>query len=170
MKKIAFLILTSFLISFSTCCAQTKALTRAEKRAAKEALIEAKVKEIIESNCIKIVIDRIMPATSPARSSLDGYALQISNDTLNCHLPYIGQFKSSVFDTSGMSIEFENQVIKPSKAFGKKGVYQIVFETKSQKNLELFVFNIEIYSNGSSVIAIAPQGRDHIVYHGNLKY
>ncbi|MFA5848643.1 MAG: hypothetical protein WC833_02080 [Bacteroidales bacterium] len=60
MKKTVFLILTSVIVSFSTCCAQTKTLTRAEKRAAKEALIEAKVKETIESSCFKIVIDRII--------------------------------------------------------------------------------------------------------------
>lgn len=166
MRRDKILILVIFIAWFSTCQAQT----RAEKRAAKEAEIEAQVKTSIESNHINIIIDRIIPAKDPARSTLDGYSLKISNDTLNCYLPYIGQMRSSMFDPGEMSIVFKDQKITLFKAIGKKGIYLIAFETKSAKNLEGFLFNIEIYPNGSANIGVAPHGRDQIAYHGELKY
>lgn len=166
MKAIKLLLIFISLFSVSIGYSQTKA----GKKAAGTAKIEALVNKSVNDNKIEIIIDRIVPFRGTSKSTLDGYFLRISNDSLSCHLPYFGQMQTAIFDTDELSIIFKDYTIQLIKKTGKKREHKLSFELKSSKSLEIFVFNIDIFPNGNTTINVAPSERDHIMYYGKIKY
>jgi len=136
-------------------------------RAEREAGIEASVNKAVESGKLKLTVHRIIPAYYPAKTSVDGYFLSISRDTLNCYLPYIGEMRRAVYYPVNLGFEIENQKIEYQKTVIKGG-YRFTFDVKSDKTHETYSITLELYLSGFASISVFTNYRDNISYYCNI--
>ena len=114
----------------------------------------------------RIDVDYMYPRRWSARSLDYGYSLELRNDSVICHLPYMGVAYQADFDTDGLS--FEKPVTQYSIKKGKKNRLQIRFNCR--KSIVDYQFLVTLFPNGKATIRMIPSNAESINYDGELSF
>ena len=139
-------------------CASSNAVSKRERAQA--------VKKQIEDRQYTIEVNRALPMGGRARELTPTYALSIKGDTINSYLPYFGVAYSVPYG-GGEGLIFEATITDYTVNFDAKGTANITVRTRSKE--DSFVYQINIFENGSTTIYVTPTNRQAITYHGNVK-
>ena len=139
-------------------CASSNAVSKRER-------VQA-VRKQIEDRQYTIEVNRALPMGGRARELTPTYALSIKGDTINSYLPYFGVAYSVPYG-GGEGLIFEATITDYTVNFDAKGTANITVRTRSKE--DSFVYQINIFENGSTTIYVTPTNRQAITYHGNVK-
>jgi len=96
-----------------------------------------------------------------------GYGFNLKNDLFSVHFPYFGRaFNVSPADATNGGIRFESKDFSIKQSLTKKGNTLLVITPKDQK--ASYVFNLEIFKNGSGFLSVNSNDRQPISYDGNI--
>lgn len=110
-----------------------------------------------------------LPNTSSSRIlNLDpGYGFTLKKDLFSVYLPYFGRaFTANPGDANNGGIKFESKEFTVKQSATKKGNTLLVIAPKDQR--ENFVFNLEIFKNGSAFLSVQSNNRQPISFDGNI--
>ena len=104
------------------------------------------------------------PQQFQSRIVSPGYYMKCQNDTIECHLPYMGVAYSAPLDSDGLlfTAPIQNWNVKE----GKKGKRILTFET-SKNAMECFRVQLIIFSNGNADLRLRPSNAQSISYSGH---
>lgn len=105
------------------------------------------------------------PQQFQSRIVAPGYYLKCQNDTIACHLPYMGVAYSAPMDSDGLLFvaPLRNWSVKE----GKKGKKILSFET-SKNAMEGYRIQLTIFSNGNADLRLRPTQAQSISYSGHI--
>lgn len=96
-----------------------------------------------------------------------GYGFNLKKDLFSVYLPYFGRaFSANPADTSNGGIRFESKEFTVKQSVTKKGNTLLVITPRDAK--ENYVFNLEIFKNGSGFLSINSNNRQPISFDGNI--
>jgi len=110
-----------------------------------------------------------MPGSTGTRIlNLDpGYGFNLKKDLFSVALPYFGRaFSATPGDANNGGIRFESKDFRIKQSTTKKGNTLFVITTVDQR--ESYVFNLEIFKNGSAFLSVSSNNRQPISFDGNL--
>lgn len=110
-----------------------------------------------------------MPGSTGTRIlNLDpGNGFNLKKDLFSVALPYFGRaFNANPADASNGGIRFESKEFNVKQSTTKKGNTLFVIAPTDQK--ENYVFNLEIFKNGSAFLSVNSDNRQPISYDGNI--
>lgn len=110
--------------------------------------------------------DMMHPQQYQSRIVAPGYYLRCQNDTLLCHLPYMGVAYTAPLDSSGLL--FAAPLHQKNVKEGKKGKRILTFEA-SKNAVESFSFQLTIFKNGKADLRLRPTNAQSISYSGNIE-
>lgn len=96
-----------------------------------------------------------------------GYGFNLKKDLLSVYLPYFGRaYTANPGDATSGGLRFESKdfTVKPSTT--KKGNTLFIITPNDQR--ANFVFNLEIFKNGSAFLSINSNDRQPISFDGNI--
>ena len=114
------------------------------------------------------VMNSMRGSTGTQILNLDpGYGFNLKNDLFSVALPYFGRaFNVNPGDANNGGIRFESKEFTVKKTTTKKGNILFVITPRDQK--ENYVFNLEIFKNGSAFLSINSNNRQPISFDGNI--
>ena len=114
------------------------------------------------------VMNSMRGSTGTQILNLDpGYGFNLKNDLFSVALPYFGRaFNVNPGDANNGGIRFESKEFTAKKSTTKKGNTLFVITPRDQK--ENYVFNLEIFKNGSAFLSINSNNRQPISFDGNI--
>lgn len=96
-----------------------------------------------------------------------GYGFNLKKDLFSVHLPYFGRaFNVSPADANNSGLSFESKDFTIRQSANKKGNTLLVITPRDAK--ENYVFNVEIFKNGSAFLSISSNNRQPISFDGNI--
>lgn len=110
-----------------------------------------------------------MPGSTGTRIlNLDpGNGFNLKKDLFSVYLPYFGRaFNVNPGDANNGGIRFESKEFTVKQSVGKKGNALFVITPRDQK--ESYVFNLEIFKNGSAFLSVSSNNRQPISFDGNI--
>ncbi|WP_374442191.1 DUF4251 domain-containing protein [Epilithonimonas sp.] len=110
-----------------------------------------------------------LPNTSSSRIlNLDpGYGFNLKKDLLSVGLPYFGRaYNVSPADANNGGLRFESKVFNIKQSATKKGNTLLIITPRDTK--ENYVFNLEIFKNGSAFLSVQSNNRQPISFDGNI--
>jgi len=159
MRTKQFFLVTGILLSIiMSGCSSARGLTKEEKVAK-----ETEIREAIENRAYKIDVDRVIPMSGNSRTLTSLYSLEINNDKVKSHLPYFGRAYSIPYG-GGEGLIFESTITDYKSSFDSKGKAVIEFKTSTKE--DQYVYNVEIFTNGTTSINVKSNNRQSISFHG----
>ena len=137
----------------------------AQSKQERKEQLEKKVTEVLDSNRLKIEVDRAVPSAGRSVNLTSSYALQIHGDSIWASLPYYGRAYSAPYGGSG-GIHFKEIASGKKVSSLKKGGSRIEFRVKT--NDDTYTFQVDVYTNGSATIHVSPVNKQSISYYGDL--
>ena len=113
-------------------------------------------------NDFRIEVQFMHPLRWSSRSVEYGYSIEVRNDSIECHLPYMGVAWQADFDNDGLN--FRSPITSFRTAPGKKGRTEISFTCN--KRLTEYIFHITAYPGGKAIIHLLPSNSEQIEYDG----
>lgn len=110
-----------------------------------------------------------MPGSTGTRLlNLDpGYGFNLKKDLFSVALPYFGRaFTVNPGDANNGGVRFESKEFTVKQSTSKKGNTLFVITPRDQR--ENYVFNLEIFKNGSAFLSINSNNRQPISFDGNI--
>ncbi|SHK13823.1 DUF4251 domain-containing protein [Epilithonimonas mollis] len=96
-----------------------------------------------------------------------GYGFNLKKNLLSVYLPYFGRaFNISPADVNNGGIKLESKDFTVSQKATKKGNTLFVITPRDAK--ENYVFNLEIFKNGSAFLSVSSNNRQPISFDGNV--
>lgn len=118
-----------------------------------------------DTTAFKIEVGHMSPTAYRSRTLDAGYTLEVRNDSVFCHLPYIGQAYGA--QPAGWDgLEFDTTVRDWEAREGKKGSRIIRF--RCSHDATAYVFDITLHPDGRADIEITPSTAQRISYGGRL--
>ena len=124
------------------------------------------IKKQIEERHYTINVNRVLPMNGRSRELTASYSLTISGDTIKSHLPYFGQAYSIPYG-GGQGLIFDAPITVYSENFDAKGTANISIQTRSED--DNYIYQVQIFNNGSTTIHVTPNNRQAISFHGNMR-
>lgn len=135
--------------------------TKKEKKEQKE----KEIKEMIDERRFTINVDRALPMRGRTVNLTSPYSLEMRGDSAISYLPYFGRAYSLPYG-GGDGLRFEESITDYQSTFNKKGTARIKFVARTKE--DTFRFDVQVFSNGSSIINVTPTNRQQITYQGEL--
>ena len=141
--------LVGFLGIVLFCAGQSLfAQSKQERKEQKEKV----VREIVDSGCIKIDVDRAVPMAGRSVNLTSPYSLEIHGYSA----PYGG----------GEGLTFKEVATEKEQTSEKKGSSEIKFRVKTKE--DVYMFRVEVYPNGSVTINVTPVNKQAITFYGDV--
>lgn len=137
----------------------------AQSKKEQKQYIKEQVREIVENGNYKIDVTRALPAQGRTVNLTSRYELEIKGDSVKSYLPYFGRAYNVPYG-GGEGLRFEEKISDYSLTFDKKGTARIQFKAATRE--DRFVFNIQLFDNGSASINVTPTNRQQISFSGEL--
>jgi len=118
----------------------------------------------VDPQNFRVDVDYMLPRRWSGRSVTYGYSLELKNDSVICHLPYLGVAQQADFDTDGLN--FEKPITNYSIKKGKKN--RLIIEFSCRKSFVDYRFSVTLFPNGDANIYLIPSNADNISYEGEL--
>ncbi len=114
------------------------------------------------------VLNSMPGSTSTRLLNLDpGYGFNLKKDLFSVYLPYFGRaFSATPGDANNGGIKLESKEFTIKQSSTKKGNTLLVITPRDQT--ENYVFNLEIFKNGSAFLSINSNNRQPISFDGNI--
>ncbi|PZU80951.1 MAG: hypothetical protein DI529_16100 [Chryseobacterium sp.] len=114
------------------------------------------------------VLNSMPGSTSTRLLNLDpGYGFNLKKDLFSVALPYFGRaFNVNPGDTTKGGLTFESKEFTVKQSTSKKGITLFVITPRDQR--ENYVFNLEIFKNGSAFLSVQSNNRQPISFDGNI--
>lgn len=152
---IAVLFISASLYSFAS--------PKADKK--EKAEHEVAVKSAIDSRRYEIRVNMALPAGGRSVSLSSPYDVKIAGDSVICHLPYFGRAYSIPYG-GGEGLIFTTTTEDYKLEYGKRGVTKISFSARTKE--DMYMFAIEIHTNGSSSVWVQPNNKQSITFIGEM--
>lgn len=110
-----------------------------------------------------------MPGSTGTRIlNLDpGNGFNLKKDLFSVALPYFGRaFNVNPGDANNGGIRFESKEFTVKQSTSKKGNTLFMITPRDQR--ENYVFNLEIFKNGSAFLSVSSNNRQPISFDGNI--
>lgn len=126
---------------------------------------EKAVKEIVDSDRIKIDVDRAVPMAGRSVNLTSPYSLEMHGDSILSFLPYFGRAYAAPYG-GGEGLTFKEVATEKEQTSKKKGRSEIKFRVKTQE--DVYTFRMEVYPNGSATINVTPVNKQAITFYGDV--
>lgn len=126
---------------------------------------EKAVKEIVDSDRIKIDVDRAVPMAGRSVNLTSPYSLEMHGDSILSFLPYFGRAYAAPYG-GGEGLTFKEVATEKEQTSKKKGRSEIKFRVKTQE--DVYTFRVEVYPNGSATINVTPVNKQAITFYGDV--
>jgi hypothetical protein len=130
-----------------------------------DAAFQQKLHQAIENRVYLIEVNQMLPMMGRSQHLTSPYSLKVKNDSVFSYLPYFGRAYSVPYG-GGQGLTFNSTIENYQSKRNAKGVYQISF--KSQTREDTYVFNVEIYENGTTQIRVNSNNRQGITFLGEF--
>ncbi|WP_165570235.1 DUF4251 domain-containing protein [Chryseobacterium sp. FH1] len=123
----------------------------------------------LDNNSVNNILNSFPGGAGAGRlMNLDpGYGFNLKKDLFSVYLPYFGRaFNVSPADVNNGGIRFESKKFAIKQSLTKKGNTLLVITPEDHK--VDFVFNLEIFKNGSAFLSVNSNDRQPISYDGSL--
>lgn len=125
----------------------------------------AENKEGFNPREFEVTIKMMFPMKFPSRDVESGYSIRVHNDSVECHLPYIGTAYVAPIDNDGYNFD------KPISDFqvkdGKKNKKIVSFSTR-KNGIEHLQFTITVCDDSIVDVMMIPSNAESISYSGEL--
>ena len=129
------------------------------------ASLSAENKEGFNPRDFEVTIKMMFPMKFPSKDVEPGYSIRVHNDSVECHLPYIGTAYVAPIDDDGYNFD------KPLSEFqvkdGKKGKKIVSFSTR-KNGMEHLQFTITVCDDSFVDVSMIPSNAESINYSGEL--
>lgn len=126
---------------------------------------QKKDKQNFNPQKFEVSVSTMFPMAYPSVTLTDKYGISIHNDSITCHLPYLGEAHVAPIDNDGLNFS------QPIKNFtlleGKKGKKIIKFKT-AKNAMERFDFTVTIFPDGGAEVYLLPSNAQSISYNGEI--
>lgn len=120
--------------------------------------------EVPELNNFRVDVDFMHPRRWSSRSVWD-YWVTIANDSVECHLPYMGvKYQADFYDEG---LDFRLPLTSFRRGRGRKG--QAEMELTFRRNMTGYRLTITLYPGGKANLYLLPTNGDGIGYDGEWK-
>lgn len=106
-------------------------------------------------------IDYMMPLRYQSRTVMD-FSLEMRGDTVEVHLPYIGEVYTHSFSNDGLNFAEPVKGLKQGR--DKKGNHVITFETRH--DIVNYAFRLTLSDKGDVQIGLNPSNAQYCSYTG----
>ena len=144
-------------------CGSTNSLTKAER----EAEMAQQVQDALDARHYTIAVDWMKPLGGVPRQVNSDYELKVNGEELDCYLPYIGRAYRLPYG-GGKGLNFRAQIQNYSIQQLTSNRSQIEFTVRNDE--DVYLFRIDVFDNGKSIIDIMAQDRDAISFDGEMVF
>ena len=144
-------------------CGSTNSLTKAER----EAAMAQQVQDALDARHYTIAVDWMKPLGGVPRQVNSDYELKVNGEELDCYLPYIGRAYRLPYG-GGKGLNFKAQIQNYSIQQLTSNRSQIEFTVRNDE--DVYLFRIDVFDNGKSIIDIMAQDRDAISFDGEMVF
>ena len=102
-----------------------------------------------------------------SRNLTSEYSLEVRNDSLFSHLPYMGEARNLPYG-GGVGLNFDEHISSYVQQQQKGDEYLIEIGVKNTE--DVYVYTIRVFDNGRSSIDVRSRLRDPISYSGELSF
>jgi len=96
-----------------------------------------------------------------------GYGFNLKKDLFSVYLPYFGRaFTATPGDANNGGIKFESKEFTVKQSATKKGNTLLIITPRDTK--ENYIFNLEIFKNGSGFLSVRSNNRQPISFDGTI--
>ena len=141
----------------------TNSLTKPERAAA----LAQQVQEALEARHYTIAVDWMKPLGGVPRQVNSDYELKVNGEELDCYLPYIGRAYRLPYG-GGKGLNFKAPIQDYSIQQLTSNRSQIEFTVRNDE--DVYLFRIDVFDNGKSIIDIMAQDRDAISFDGEMVF
>ena len=138
-----------------------------EEKAAQMAELSANVTNALNTREYKIAIDRMYPMRGSSRHVSYGYSVEVRNDTLISYLPYFGRAYNVPYG-GGKGLNFTAPISDYQEYLKRNGSRHI--EIGLSNDEDIFLYTIEVFDNGSSIVEVRSRQRERISYSGTIVF
>ena len=161
MRKVTLGSLFLLMMVLLSSCGSTNSLTKAERAAA----LAQQVQEALEARHYTIAVDWMKPLGGVPRQVNSDYELKVNGEELDCYLPYIGRAYRLPYG-GGKGLNFKAPIQDYSIQQLTSNRSQIEFTVRNDE--DVYLFRIDVFDNGKSIIDIMAQDRDAISFDGEM--
>ena len=123
--------------------------------------LHAQVSTLSAPRLFRVDIDYMIPQRYTSRPVMD-FSLEMRGDTIEVHLPYIGEVYTPSFTTDGLN--FTEPVKGLKQGQDKKGNHVITFETKH--DIVTYTFRLTLSDGGDIHVSLHPSNAQYCSYSG----
>lgn len=138
----------------------------AQSKKEKKEEVEKAVKELVESENYKIIVNTAYPRRGRMIPLTSLYSVEVRNDSVFSQLPYFGRAYSIPYG-GGNGLMFEAPITRYLMKTNKRGAAKVDFSARSRE--DYFKYRITVYSNGSASIDVTMQNRESISFSGEVE-
>ena len=165
MYKLLFTLVLAFTL-LAGHAQETEKLSRKERKALQEKQQIEEVKTLLNDKEYVFNPRTALPSGGRSRN-LDGtFRAKISNNTIDCYLPFYGRAYSANYGSSEGPFTFTLPIEDYKMEDSKKG-YKVEFNVKNQNDRITFLFQIS--ETGTATLNLNSTNRQAISYHGNIE-
>jgi len=112
-------------------------------------------------------VKEMYPRRGPSRNIASDWSLEVRGDTLVSYLPYFGRAYSIPY-LGGKGLNFTAPISKYSDYVTAKGVRVISLVVDNGE--DVISYQLEVFDNGQTTIAVQPHEMESISYGGELSW
>ena len=127
----------------------------------------AAVKQALADRNFKIDVNFMYPMRGSSRNLTSEYSLEVRNDSLFSHLPFMGEARNLPYG-GGVGLNFDEHISSYVQQQQKGDEYLIEIGVKNTE--DVYVYTIRVFDNGRSSIDVRSRLRDPISYSGELSF
>ena len=161
MRNISFASLLLLTMVVLSSCGTSNGLTKAER----EAAMAQQVMDALDSQHYTIAVDWMKPLGGMPRHVNTDYELKVNGDELDCYLPYVGRAYRLPYG-GGKGLNFKAPIQNYLIQHLTSNRSHIEFTVRNEE--DIYLFRIDVFNNGKSIIDIVAQDRDAISFDGEM--
>ena len=137
----------------------------ARQRQAEKVRIARQVQASLDERKYTIDIDYMIPLRGGGKP-VSTYSLKVAGDTLDSHLPYIGEARMVPYG-GGKGLNFQERISSYSDSGLSSDRRTVTIAVKNDE--DSYVYTLTVFDNGDADIHVHCGNRDDISYRGSLK-
>ncbi|MBP3257718.1 MAG: DUF4251 domain-containing protein [Bacteroidales bacterium] len=136
------------------------------RRSPQERQAEAlRIQEMLDSRNYTIDINYMLPLRSGGKA-VSTYSLKVTGDTLDSHLPFIGEARMVPYG-GGKGLNFQERISSYDDSGPSSDRRAVTMEVKNEE--DSYVYTLTVFDNGDADIHVHCGNRDDISYRGSLR-
>ena len=137
-----------------------------QQKKAQEQKVASIVWEKLDARSFTIDVDYMNPLRGGGRSLTSPYSITVNDNTLDSHLPYMGQAQNVPYG-GGKGLTFKDE-IKEYKDSGLQKDRRVI-TININNGEDTLVYTITVFDTGKADVHVSSRNRDDISYLGNLR-